>query len=104
LAGAGRESVAGYRRSVGPADASEGFEFPTDFPIKIMGPATTVCAGHRRRGAAACARLRRLDAGNAQFKDGNYLSLTATVHAVSREQLDALYRALTSHPMVKVVL
>jgi putative lipoic acid-binding regulatory protein len=37
-------------------------------------------------------------------KDGNYLSVTATVHATSREQLDALYRALTSHPLVKVVL
>jgi len=37
-------------------------------------------------------------------RDGNYLSLTATVRAVSREQLDALYRALTSHPMVKIVL
>jgi putative lipoic acid-binding regulatory protein len=37
-------------------------------------------------------------------KDGNYLSLTATVRATSREQLDALYRALTSHPMVKIVL
>jgi putative lipoic acid-binding regulatory protein len=35
---------------------------------------------------------------------GNYLALTATVRATSREQLDNLYRALTSHPMVKVVL
>jgi putative lipoic acid-binding regulatory protein len=29
---------------------------------------------------------------------------TATIPAVSRDQLDALYRALTSHPMVKIVL
>lgn len=35
---------------------------------------------------------------------GNYLSLTATVKATSREQLDNLYRALSSHPMVKIVL
>ena len=35
---------------------------------------------------------------------GNYLSLTATVRATSRQQLDDLYRALSSHPMVKVVL
>ena len=33
-----------------------------------------------------------------------YLSLTCTIKATSREQLDSLYRALTSHPMVKVVL
>jgi hypothetical protein len=35
---------------------------------------------------------------------GTYLSLTVTVRATSREQLDNLYRALSSHPMVKVVL
>jgi putative lipoic acid-binding regulatory protein len=35
---------------------------------------------------------------------GNYISLTCTVTATSKEQLDNLYRALTSHPMVKVVL
>jgi putative lipoic acid-binding regulatory protein len=37
-------------------------------------------------------------------KAGNYLGLTLTVTATSREQLDDLYRALSSHPMVKVVL
>ena len=35
---------------------------------------------------------------------GNYLGITMTVTATSREQLDALYQELTSHPMVKVVL
>jgi putative lipoic acid-binding regulatory protein len=35
---------------------------------------------------------------------GNYLSLTVTVRATSREQLDNLYRELSSHAMVKVVL
>jgi len=35
---------------------------------------------------------------------GNYLSLTCTIRATSKDQLDALYRALTAHPMVKVVL
>ena len=35
---------------------------------------------------------------------GTYLSLTVTVMAVNREQLDNLYRALSSHPMVKMVL
>jgi putative lipoic acid-binding regulatory protein len=37
-------------------------------------------------------------------KDGNYLSVTATINATSRQQLDDLYRALTSHPLVKIVL
>ncbi|MFC5769887.1 YbeD family protein [Thauera sinica] len=35
---------------------------------------------------------------------GNYLAITCTFRAVSQEQIDNLYRALTSHPMVKVVL
>ncbi len=35
---------------------------------------------------------------------GNYMSLTCTIRAVSREQLDALYRELSAHPLVKVVL
>jgi putative lipoic acid-binding regulatory protein len=35
---------------------------------------------------------------------GNYLGLTVTITATSREQLDELYRTLTTHPMVRVVL
>lgn len=35
---------------------------------------------------------------------GNYMSLTCTIRAVSRAQLDALYRELSAHPLVKVVL
>ena len=35
---------------------------------------------------------------------GKYLGVTITVTATSREQLDDLYRALTSAPQVKVVL
>ncbi len=35
---------------------------------------------------------------------GNYTGLTVTVRAVSRAHLDDIYRALTSHPMVKIVL
>ena len=37
-------------------------------------------------------------------KAGNYLSVTLTIRATSREQLDNMYRALTSHPMVKIAL
>ncbi|MDQ5880985.1 MAG: uncharacterized protein QG616_815, partial [Pseudomonadota bacterium] len=35
---------------------------------------------------------------------GKYVSLTCTVKATSKPQLDALYMELTSHPLVKVVL
>jgi len=37
-------------------------------------------------------------------KGGNYLGVTLTINATSREQLDELYRTLSTHPMVKVVL
>ena len=37
-------------------------------------------------------------------KGGNYLGLTITVTATSREQLDEIYRTLSTHPLVKVVL
>jgi putative lipoic acid-binding regulatory protein len=37
-------------------------------------------------------------------KAGNYLGLTLTVTATSREQLDELYRTLSTHPWVKMVL
>jgi hypothetical protein len=39
-----------------------------------------------------------------ESKGGKYLGVTLNVTATSREQLDDLYRTLTSHPMVKVVL
>ena len=35
---------------------------------------------------------------------GKYLSVTCTVRATSREQLDALYRELCDHPSVVMVL
>ena len=37
-------------------------------------------------------------------KAGTYLSLTCTIRATSQTQLDTLYRELSGHPMVKVVL
>ena len=39
-----------------------------------------------------------------ESKGGKYLGMTITVTATSREQLDELYRTLSTHPMVKVVL
>jgi hypothetical protein len=47
------------------------------------------------------------DASTVELRDssaGKYLGITVTVTATSRQQLDDLYRALTAHPMVKVVL
>jgi uncharacterized protein len=80
-------------------------EFPCDFPIKVMGKATDGFAQ-----AVADVVLKHapdFDAATMEMrpsKAGNYLSLTCTIRAVSQPQLDALYRELTSHPLVKIVL
>lgn len=80
-------------------------EYPSEFPIKIMGPT------HDAFAQTMVDLVTQYDptfhAGKIEMRgssQGRYLSLTATVHATSREQLDNLYRALSSHPMVKVVL
>jgi putative lipoic acid-binding regulatory protein len=80
-------------------------EFPCDFPLKIMGANDTgfaeaitgIVVRHAPDFDTASMEMRA-------SKAGNYLSLTCTVRAVSQAQLDALYRELTAHPMVKVVL
>ncbi len=80
-------------------------EFPCDFPLKIMGAAD---AGFASAVAEVVVRhAPDFDVASIAMrpsKAGNYLSLTCTVRAVSQIQLDALYRELTAHPMVKVVL
>ena len=80
-------------------------QYPCDFPIKIMGEKRDDFAQKMKD----VIRLHdpHFDAttlGMRLSSQGNYLSLTATVKSTSREQLDNLYRALSSHPMVKIVL
>lgn len=80
-------------------------DYPSLFPIKVMGAkvdglvnAVTQIAREFDSG---------FDAATVELRDsraGNYLGITITVTATSREQLDELYRALGSHPLVKVVL
>jgi putative lipoic acid-binding regulatory protein len=80
-------------------------EYPSEFPIKVMGVmqdnfAQTIVEVVVQHDAT-------FHAGKMEMRpssQGKYLSLTVTVTATSREQLDNLYRALSSHPMVKVVL
>jgi len=80
-------------------------EYPSQFPIKVMGEN----ADGFVHAITAIARQfdPDFDATTVELRDsktGKYLGVTVTVTATSREQLDDLYRALSSHPMVKVVL
>lgn len=80
-------------------------EFPCDFPIKIMGARTDdfaqtmveIVCRHAPGFAAETVEMRT-------SSSGNYLSVTCVVRAESKAQLDGLYRELSSHPLVKVVL
>ncbi len=80
-------------------------EFPCDFPIKVMGASRDgfaqamldVVRRHAPDFDGAAMEIR-------PSRAGNYLSLTCTVRATSKAQLDALYRELTGHPWVKIVL
>lgn len=86
-----------------PADSL--LEFPTAFPIKVMGRtrdgfAQAIVAVVQKHAPDFDPATMEMRASSA----GKYLSLTCTVNATSREQLDALYRDLTSHPMVAMVL
>jgi len=88
-----------------PLEVQAALAFPTAFPIKIMG---------RREGGFAAAVIEIVLRHAPDFKpasietrpsrEGKYLSLTATVNATSREQLDALYQELCDHPSVVMVL
>jgi putative lipoic acid-binding regulatory protein len=80
-------------------------EYPSDFPIKIMGVMQDTFA--QTMVDLVKQYDPTFDAEKMEMRpsaQGNYLGLTVTVRATSREQLDDLYRALSSHPMVKVVL
>ena len=80
-------------------------EYPSRFPIKVMGAKvdglvhaiTVIAQNFDPAFDASTIELR-------ESKGGKYLGVTITITATSREQLDELYRTLSTHPMVKVVL
>ena len=80
-------------------------EYPTDFPIKIMGrreprlvqSIVEIVQRHAPDFDATTVEMR-------PSKKNNYLSVTCTVRATSREQLDALYRDLCDHSAIVMVL
>jgi len=86
-------------------EASPVLAFPTAFPIKILGRKESGFA----QGVLGIVRTHAPDFEPATVemrpsRQGTYLSLTVTINATSREQLDALYRELCDHPAVVMVL
>jgi len=88
-----------------PAAPPSLIDYPSPFPIKVMGEKvdgfvhalTEIARQFDPAFDAATIELR-------PSSGGKYLGVTLTVTATSREQLDELYRTLSTHPMVKVVL
>lgn len=80
-------------------------QFPCTFPIKIMGRMEEGFAD-----AMVEVVLRHapdFDAATVSMKasSGNkYLSLTCTINAISKQQLDDLYREISGHPLVLMAL
>lgn len=91
--------------SPAPASRDSLIQYPCAFPIKVMGlrdegllPAVlSIARALDPAFDASTVELR-------QSKGAKYQGITITVTATSREQLDELYRTLSTHPMVKVVL
>ena len=81
------------------------FEFPCEFPLKVMGRssadfrAVVLDIVQRHAGAIAPDQIEERPS-----KHGNYISLTCTFQATSREQLDNLYRELSACEQVLKVL
>ena len=80
-------------------------EYPSAFPIKVMGENVdgfVTAVTHIAKQFDPAYDPASIELRNSS--GGKYLGVTVTVTATSREQLDELYRTLSSHPMVKVVL
>jgi len=80
-------------------------EFPSVFPIKVMGEAhvdfiiiiTTLIQEIKPTFDTNHIETRASSAGK-------YMSLTCNVHVASQDELDAIYRAISAHPLVKFAL
>ncbi len=81
-------------------------EYPCDFPIKVMGESGTALV------EAVIYIAKQFDPTFSEVRSltsrvsaqGRYQGLTLTIRVTSREQLDEIYRTLSSHPLVKVTL
>ncbi len=87
-----------------PSDDSL-IEYPCQFPIKVMG--ANIVGFTAAMIEVACSFDPTFDSASVELREskgGKFLGVTLNVRATSRAQLDDIYRALTSHPMVKIVL
>ncbi|MCK5307429.1 MAG: DUF493 domain-containing protein [Zetaproteobacteria bacterium] len=79
--------------------------FPCEFPIKVMGINSASFENEIFMIASQhLPNLGEAAISSAPSRRAKYLSVTVTITAQNREQLDTLYRAFSKHPDVKMVL
>ena len=79
--------------------------FPCQFPIKVMGINSDSFENEIFMIAIQYApNLGETAISSTPSRTEKYLSVTVTITAQNREQLDNLYRAFNKHPDVKMVL
>jgi uncharacterized protein len=87
------------------SDAGELFQFPCEFPIKVMGRDSesfrtlTLAIVERHAGPLATGQI-----SERMSREGRFLALTYTIRAQSRAQLDTIYQDLTDSGVVLVAL
>ncbi|MDR9406833.1 MAG: DUF493 domain-containing protein [Spiribacter sp.] len=82
-----------------------GLTFPCEYPVKAMGPHTddltqavwAIVTEHAPETPSANCRT-------SQSRQGRFLSVTVTITAQSRDQLDAIYADLQAHSGVLATL
>lgn len=80
-------------------------EFPCDFPVKLMGRDTAEFhATARRLVEKHTGPLADDEIHTALSKNGRFVSITVTVNATSKQQLDNIYREITAHDDVLMAL
>ena len=90
---------------MGGRDEETLLEFPCRFPIKIMGRDSE--AFHRAAlelVESYAGEIPEEDVSRSSSSKGNFVSITVTIEAVSQEQLDNIYQALTDHEEILVAL
>ena len=80
-------------------------EFPTEFPVKVMGRQNGALEQatreiiERHAGPLSAAQVRERPSS-----DGNFLAITYVIQAQSQAQLDAIYSELTACKLVLMAL
>jgi uncharacterized protein len=79
--------------------------FPTIFPLKVMGLRVDNFA--QEISSLVCTHIPEFDPASIEMRSsskGTYLSVTLNLNVSSRVQLEAVYMAVSTHPLVKIVL